>query len=368
MSKNITFVSNTDILNAKGGWDGLGFNIFKLLTLSNKVELVDKISPEVPLMMRFCNKIIKILGFKINFFFFSTTRLLRISVLCENRINSNTDLIVFHGSTPWVHYKPEKDYIVILDCSFNTYIDVYHNKKEYKFTDIVRIEELERQFLSNAKSVFFTSKYALNETLVNYSLQIEKLFIISQGPSIDLNEVEYSKKHKQFLFIATDFIGKGGRVIYTAFCKFCEYNNDFSLIIVGEKPSATILKNPKVKYLGYLDKSNKNGLEVLKNLYAQSYCLLMLSNRDIAPLAIVEAGYSYCPTIALNSTAIPEMIIHEKTGYLVNQKDELLLLEKMIRISNLSLKDYKDICINVQLKMVSEYNWEISKGQLNSSL
>ncbi len=368
MSKHITFVSNTDTLNAKGGWDGLGFNIFKLLASENNVELVDKISPKVHLIIRFYNKIIKILGFKINFYFFSKARLLRISALCENRINSNTDLIVFHGSTPWIHYKPANDYIVILDCSFNTYIDVYHNRNDYNLKDILRIEKHEQEFLLNAKSVFFTSKYALNETLVKYSLQKEKLFIISQGPSIDLNKVEYSKKHKQFLFIATDFIGKGGGIIYTAFCKFCEYNSDFLLLIVGEKPSVEILRNPKVKYLGYIDKSNKNGKDLLKNLYAQSYCLLMLSNRDIAPLVIVEAGYSFCPTIALSSTAIPEMINHEITGYLVHQKNELLLLDYMLIISKLSLKDYKEICLNVQLKMVSEYNWEISKAQLISSL
>jgi glycosyltransferase involved in cell wall biosynthesis len=367
-SSKITFVSNTDILNAKGGWDGLGNSIFNLFSSENEVVLLDKISPKVQLLERIKNKILKEFGLKRNFFFFSKNRLQNIADICSYQINDAPHFLVFHGSTPWVSFKPVIPYIVFLDCSFNTYIDIYHNRKKFSKRDIQRIVKQDQEFLLNSIGVFFTSKFALIETQSNYNLPNEKVFFIGQGPSITFNNDEYdsSKKKKQFLFIATDFVGKGGNIIYQAFCQFYNQISGFKLVIVGQRPPDEVLKNPNVSYMGFIDKSVEHGIEKLKKLYVESYSIIIFSIKDIAPLVIVEAGYSFCPTIGLDFAATSEMINHESTGYLI--QNEIQLLESMLKIAKMSPTEYKNLCCNAYSKMNAEYNWQVCKDNLNEIL
>lgn len=366
--KKITFVSNTDILNARGGWDGLGNSIFKLLSSENDVRLIDKISPRVDILDRIKNKILKEFGLKQNFFFFSKNRLREIANICTHHLHDTPHFLVFHGSTPWVSFKPIQPYIVIIDCSFNTYIDIYHDREKFSQPDILRIEEQDQEFLMNSKGVFFTSKFALKETQTKYCLPNEKVIYIGQGPSITFsnNMFDSSIKKKQFLFIATDFIGKGGNIIYQAFCEFCNQITGYNLVIVGQQPPDEVVKNPNVKFLGYIDKSKEQGLNDLKKLYNESHALLIYSKKDIAPLVIVEAGYLFCPTIALDFAAIPEMVEHKKTGYLIENKSHLL--ECMLKIAQLSPNDYKFLCLNAYSKMYSEFNWQECKTKLYSTI
>lgn len=353
------FISNTDIINPKGGWDGLGSMLYNILDKHFDVHLLDKINPKVSFFDRVVNNIKKKVGIKSDFYFFSPNRLKKIAHLYENKIDDKTSFLFFHGSTPWTYIIPKQKYFVLLDCSFKTYLSVYHAKSKFSGFDLNRLYNQDKTFLNNAELVLFTSSFALNKASIDYNFSTEKFISISQGPSIPASErhLDSTIKKKQFLFIATNFEGKGGLLIYNAFKRFAKSYSDYKLVIVGQKPPQYILDNNNVTYLGFIDKSNVDGLSLLGKLYAESLFLLLLSDQDIAPLVIIEAANEFCPSIALNTSAVSEMIVDNETGYILNGKSEELLLLKLIETTNLSNEEYLRICLNAKDFMSINFNW-----------
>ena len=370
MGAKINFISNSNINNPEGGWDGLGARLFDILCSKYDIELIDNISPEVFLFEKVISNTLALIGLKYKFYFFSKKRLKKISDICSSKIQNKSSILFFHGSTPWIEFLTDQKYFVLLDCNFDTYINVYHKNHKFSRLDLKRIVDAEKLFLEKAEAVFFTSNFALNETIINYSLSPQKLFLIGQGSSINIDDMKPGVviKKKQFLFIASDFVGKGGLVIYHAFCKFHGSNPEFKLVIVGQKPPKEILEDRRVRYLGFIDKSSINGLNILLNLYEESYFLLLFSTKDIAPFVIVEAGLCYCPTIALDFSAIGDMIIDKKSGYLVEAYQEDQFWVKLCEIADLSKDQYDLICINAHNHMKYNYNWDLTKSRIEMIL
>ncbi|MBK7372354.1 MAG: glycosyltransferase [Saprospiraceae bacterium] len=161
----------------------------------------------------------------------------------------------------------------------------------------------------------------------------------------------------QFIFIASDFKGKGGELIVKAFSLFQKNNLAYSLLIVGQKPPSKFIKIPNVIYLGYIDKSSPKGLENLNQLFQESKSMILLTRKDILPLTIIEGGLLGCPTIANPLNAIPEAIEHLKTGWLIESNINKLV-ETFKYIANMNSSQYNLIRQSVIKKMDEEYNWD----------
>lgn len=355
---NYLFVSNVDMNNRKGGWDGLGGKIFDLLCERlGPVTLLDKVNPEISFYSKAKSKFFRLTGLKAGFPAFSKSRLNTIASLLGKQIAQNTGYIVFHGSTPWIHYQPAAKYCALLDCSFITYMQVYHQVDQYSSKDIDRIKNKERIFFKNAHRIFFTSHWALQETCKHYDLKGENFEVIGQGPSMVIKEQEKNIPVKnQFLFIATDFLGKGGAEICNSFQQFLETYQDYELVIVGQRPPENFLQGKNIRFLGYINKSTQEGQEQLENLYRQSKALLMMTRKDIAPLVLIEAGLYGCPTIGNNASAIGEMIRNKETGFLVNN-NEYELMKAMHEMAKMNEHEIMQMRKKVKEFMLTDFSW-----------
>jgi glycosyltransferase involved in cell wall biosynthesis len=353
------FVSNVDIRNRKGGWDGLGGKIFDLLSERlGSVQLLDKINPEVSFSSKAQSKLFRSVGLKANFPAFSKGRLNAIASTLKEKVPGDVDYIIFHGSTPWINYQPAVKYCALLDCSFITYMQVYHQLNHYSSSDIGRIKNKERQFFKNAHAIFFTSQWALQETCSHYDLKGENFKVIGQGPSteIKMQEKDLPVK-KQFLFIATDFLGKGGAEVCNSFEKFLASYPDYELVIVGQQPPKDFQLGKNIRFLGYINKSTPEGAAQLENLYRQSTALLMMTRKDIAPLVIIESGLYGCPCIGNNASAIGEMIKDKQTGLLINN-NENELLQAMLEMAAMKDADMQRMRKQVRTLMLTDFSWD----------
>lgn len=362
------FVSNVNILKPKGGWDGLGASIYELLKEDlNGLSLCDSINPASPSKFsRVANALMGFLFHGKKFLYFSTSRLTKIAIDVNQKLNSRNDLILFHGSTPWVKVNPKDKYVVFTDCSFATYISVYHDIRHFSKSDIAHITALDKQFVKSAALVFTTSQWAANEMLRDYALNPEKVVVCGQGPSIIPSQGFYEVDRvieNRFLFIASDFYGKGGALIYNALLEFVKEFPNYKLTIVGAKPPVEIVSSAFVEYVGFVDKSTKAGLDKMESLYATSKAILLLTTKDAAPLVLVEAAYFGCPAIANHFSAIPELIQDGLNGYLVELNKESLV-ESFHKLARLSGSDYIEMRTNAQNIVKQKFNWDITKKRI----
>jgi glycosyltransferase involved in cell wall biosynthesis len=366
----VVFVSNFDLNDRKGGFDGLGGKIYDILAEKhNNILLVDHVNPPYRKIDVFLSKIFRIAGIPALFPAFSKKRLKLISKELERRLPRDTSSIIFHGITPWIGFKPSVPYFAFSDCSFDTYMDLYHERQAFSAKDLHRIGKCEGEFMANAMGVFFTVDWSLNEAKRQYGLDGSNLMKMGQGPTMDIPKDAFhnTPPGKQFVFIGTDFIGKGGIQICEAFQKVYEKDQEYKLIIIGQKPPAEYLQKPGISFLGYINKSSPEGRKQFSEIYRQSRALLMLTKKDIFPIVLIEAGLYGCPAVANKQSGIPEVIQDGKTGYLI-ESSTVELENAMMRLAE---QDDRELVAMRQFTShfyAENYSWEQIYSRIHTAM
>ena len=354
------FISNVDIRNRRGGWDGLGGKIFDLLSDKlGSVRLVEKINPPISFYSKAKSKMLRVLHLPANFPAFTRIRLKRFAGLLKEQVGTDADYLIFHGSTPWVNYRPEKKYCAILDCSFITYMEKYHDINSFSKKGIERVRRKEKAFFENAHRIFFTSDWALRETRKHYGIDGANFKRIGQGPStnVKVNTAINVPLKNQFLFIATDFMGKGGAKVCNAFQQFLKEFPDYELVIIGQRPPEIFLQGRKINFVGFINKSTAEGEAQFEKLYRETKALLMMTRKDIAPLVILEAGMFGCPCIANDVSAIGEMVRDKETGFLIGSTEEDLL-KAMTTMAGMNDSEIIEMRKKATAFISNNFSWE----------
>lgn len=357
--ENLIFISNTSILHPRGGWDGLGGKIYALLREHfPSTRLVEKLNPEISLFPKVVSKILRSAGLRGNFPVFNEKRLKEIAGIVQANITKEIDYIFFHGATPWIGYQPDRPYAAFLDCSFMTYMNYYHDIGKFNKKDIARIMLAERKFFENAHKVFFSSQWAISDTRRLYNIDGSNFVRIGQGPTTNTKPLETLAPvvKKQFLFIGLDFLGKGGAEVCESFQRVVKDHPDYELIIAGQKPPDKFISEKNVRYVGFLNKSNPEGLAQLEQLFRESRALVMMTRKDIAPVAVIEAGLLGCISIANRITALSEMVRDRETGFLINNNTEELYLA-MKEVASMPDQTLLQMRTNAKTFFSTEYSW-----------
>jgi glycosyltransferase involved in cell wall biosynthesis len=122
------------------------------------------------------------------------------------------------------------------------------------------------------------------------------------------------------------------------------------------------LKNKKIHWIGEVDFNEKN------KLMAEALCLLHpITWPEPFGLVMTEAMATGCPVIAFNQGSVPEVIINQKTGFIVEGEKEMIdavkkigsISSKVCRqhvVENFDLKRMVDGYEKVYHEMVDEKN------------
>ena len=275
----ISYISNIPKNKSSGGGSGVNRAVFKYFEKRNEYFNYQYINPHPNKTELFNSKLQKLLHISRKYFFFSESRLGKIKRSFQH--DSETDIYFFHGFTPWIKIEPDKPYFCFNDACFATYIEIYNALDSFSNKDLARIFVQEKQWLINSAAVFFRSNWALEETKRKYNLVGENFHNVGVGGFIDIPSNDTYTCGKEFLFIAREFIPKGGPEAVQALQKVLDVYPDVSLQIVGQKPNDEILKLPGVNYIGFLNKSNPDEKNMLHEIFSKSFALPSLLILDV---------------------------------------------------------------------------------------
>jgi glycosyltransferase involved in cell wall biosynthesis len=311
------YVTNLSLAAVSGGWSGFNAAIYENLQPFFDLHYVGPIDPPVDRWSKLVSKGRRVLGSRGNFHFFSPHRLESIRAEVEQQLDADVSCTFFHGSTPWLAVRPANPYACFLDVCFATYIDIYHDARQFRPSDLQRLYDAETDWLGQARRVFFSSEWALQETAQRYGLPTDTFRVAGLGGYVDMPDKVEDVPSSTFLFVALDFERKGGRACYDAFRAVRLQWPEARLRIIGARPPADVLAEPGIEYVGLLRKSNPAERHLLQESFAQAVALVHPTTMDATPQVIIEAGYYGCPTIAPASFAIPELVEKGRTGFLV---------------------------------------------------
>ncbi len=353
----ITFVSNIKLTESSGGMSGINNALYHQLSKYFKIRDYLYINPPPDWFSKLKSKLIRLLGLKGNYHFFSKRRLTRINKIFESQKLSG-DIYFFLGFTPWIDIKLKRPYYCYNDASFATYVKIYNNRDEFSEQDLARIYQKEKLWLSNAETVFFNSQWALEETKKSYNLDGTNFLNVGVGGFVDIPESDNYKQDINFLFISREFVPKGGKVVSEALKLVRKKYQEASLWILGDTPPKEVLDQEGIIYKGFFNKSIPEEVEALKHVFSSAFCLVHPTIKDTTTLVITESAYFGCPAIASDRFAIPEFVIDHKTGFLLkNPKDPQEVADKMIYLIENPI-EYAHIRQSTRDHAISNNTWD----------
>jgi glycosyltransferase involved in cell wall biosynthesis len=353
---HINFITTQSLTSISGGWSGMNVNIFNQLNKYFEVTYIGPINPKTNISEKLTSKFFRTFGLKGKFFFFSPKRLSIIAEILASKMNNHADALFFHGSTPWINFAPTKPYFAYLDASFHTFLSVYSKPTDFNKKDIDRILKLERVFLQNARRIFFSSKWALEETKSNYHLNGDNFTIAGLGGHMAIPTELNLASSCSLLFISVDFVKKGGITVIETFEILKKQIPNLILNIVGQKPPESVLKKEGIVYHGFLHKNIPDEVSKLEELFSTALFLLHPTQKDMTPLVIVEAGYYGIPAIAPSMFGIPEMIEDNETGFLIDKIESVYIANKiMVSLQN---NEYPNLRKKTREHFIHDFTWE----------
>jgi glycosyltransferase involved in cell wall biosynthesis len=351
------YISNLSLSEVSGGWSGFNAAIYKSLSRHFELDYVGPISPPPDGLAKLISKIHRTMGNRGSFPFFSRRRLATVSAEVRRLAGAAARFDFFHGSTPWVAYQPAIPYACYLDVCFATYIDIYHDRSEFDEADLKRIVAEETRWLKRANRVFFSSRWALEKCAAEYQLDATSLHVAGMGAHLPIPERDSFVGGHDFLFIALDFDGKGGRVCADAFRIVHDECPDARLRIIGAKPPSEVMAIPGISYEGMLNKSVQADLERLQHILSTSFALVHPTTRDATPQVVIEAQYHGCPVVAPRSFGIPEMVVDTVTGCLVEAPPNALsFAERMLWLIRNPVA-YKRMRSSARSHSIERFTW-----------
>lgn len=215
----------------------------------------------------------------------------------------------------------------------------FHGADISVYDIIERYKEQYENFFKYSSKIIAVSKQMYNR-LIDMRCPVEKLEYITYGPANSFFYITPTYNEKAFLSVGRFVDKKAPYYTILAMKKVTQKHPDAKLYMVGDGP----LLNACVNLVSYLKLDNNViFLGVLNHEQLISYYTkvkafvqhsVTAANGDMegTPVAILEASAAGIPVISTKHAGIPDVIIDNNTGFLVEEHDVEGMAEKMIKL------------------------------------
>lgn len=207
---------------------------------------------------------------------------------------------------------------------------------------------------------------AVSEFIKGKLLQrgFEESKVITNYLGIDANYFkpeEAIKREKNVVCIARHVPYKGHRYLISAFQLINQYDPDICLKVVGAGPETENLRNfaqeldVNVEFTGRLTPEQIKDELNRAMVYCQPSIRLGNGHEEALALTIVEAQSMGVPAVVFDSGGMPEAIVDNQSGYVVEEKNTHSLAEKIISLFN-NADLWEAFSLNARKQVLENHN------------
>jgi glycosyltransferase involved in cell wall biosynthesis len=190
----------------------------------------------------------------------------------------------------------------------------------------------ERGVYASARTVFAMSEYLRRSFLKDFGVREGAVQTVFAGANLDLDALPPVRTAREgpptILFVGKQWERKGGPLLLEAFRGVRRAIPDARLVVVGCTPS--IAAAAGVEVVGPVAKHAPNGQHRLSTLYQTADVFCMPSRFEPFGVVFVEAMLHGLPCVGSDRCAIPEIIAHGETGWVVRGDDVSCLTETLV--------------------------------------
>lgn len=218
-------------------------------------------------------------------------------------------------------------------------VAIFHGYDASRTEILTRYEPLYRKMFDYASSVIVVSRF-MQSALVQLGYPEEKTVYNPYGPNPDflLNRPAFQSR---CFYAAGRFVEKKApHLTILAFFEAQKAFKDATLIMSGDGPLLKVCED-LVLYLGIRDKVTFTGPlspNMIRKEMQEAFAFVQHSrtafdgDREGTPVGILEAQAAALPVISTLHAGIPEVVVHEKTGFLSDENDVGAMASNMIRL------------------------------------
>jgi glycosyltransferase involved in cell wall biosynthesis len=246
---------------------------------------------------------------------------------------------LFDASIPGVPHFVYADSTVLANYS-------YPNISPASFLKSKKWMKLEKEIYQNASHVFLFSSNQVDSVIADYGLDSGKATCVYAGANIDIKELtKPASFSNHILFVGVDWERKGGPTLWNALQKL---DVPFKLTVVGCSPD---IKDTRVNIVGRIP------INEVAQYFQEADIFCTPTNQEPFGIVFLEAMHYQLPVVSTNIGALPDMVLNDKTGLLVNPGDA-----KSLALALSQLLNNKDLCFQMGVagkKRAKEiFNWK----------
>ena len=218
----------------------------------------------------------------------------------------------------------------------------------------------ERRLYRAATIVLTTTENARTSLINDYGVSPNHIVTVGAGVSAPYDQLDASRlpayESKRALFVGKGYYGKGLDTLLEAFQKVRAQIPEARLTVVG--PQTMPASHEGVEFLGRVSDRNR-----VRDLYYEHALFVMPSRYEPLGQVFLEAMSCQLPCIGTTLDAMPEMIDHGRTGYLIEAGDATALAGHMCEILG-SPTRARQLGHAAFRKLETDHTWPVVGGRI----
>lgn len=281
----------------------------------------------------------------------------------EKLKNSDADIVFSPGAIPIAYLDTDKPVVMWSDATFAVMHNYYDGFTNFSLPTIFSCHRYERNVVKRLSLAIFSSAWAAESAIKYYGAKREKTKVVPYGANIRSDKsreaiVEFNKKKSaavlKLLFVGREWVRKGGPVAVRIAIELNNMNIKTELAIVGCNPPESASFPDFIRVHGFIDKSKKEGNDLIDSLYSESHFFVLPTVADCTPIVFSEANSYGLPVITTNTGGIPSIIRNDINGKMFDLnadpaeyaryiKDHFTDFEKYSQFSERSFDEYAEV-------------------------
>jgi glycosyltransferase involved in cell wall biosynthesis len=291
------------------------------------------------------------------------------------RMKPCSDLIFSPGSVPISRLRSDKPKIFYTDATFAGMLNFYESFTNLCAETIRNGHRLEQEALSSCSLAIYSSDWAAQTALDNYTVDPAKVKVVPFGANIQCNRdtgdikriiAQRPKDTCKLLFLGVDWVRKGGKLVMEIAERLNKAGLRTELHIAGISPLPVDDLPKYVRHHGFISKSTPEGKARLETLIADSHFLVMPAKAEAYGLVLCEANSFGVPDIASTVGGIPTIVKQDVNGKLFPLGTSAG--EHANYIGNLfsHYEEYEKLALSSFEAFQQRLNWNVAGKQLMS--
>jgi glycosyltransferase involved in cell wall biosynthesis len=234
---------------------------------------------------------------------------------------SACDVVFSPGTVPIAYLQTKKPIVFWTDATFAGMVDFYPSFSNLCAESVRDGNRMEQSALSNCRLAIYSSDWAAETAITNYSVDPNKVKVVPFGANIacdrDWPDIERIVKAKEFdtcklLFLGVDWCRKGGDTALAVASLLNQRGTKTELHVVGCEPPAGMPHF--VKAHGFISKKTPAGSKAFDELMTQAHFLILPTIADCVPVVLAEANSYGLPALSTRVGGIPTVIRDSRNG------------------------------------------------------